>query len=59
LIDLLPCWIVFAETRSDSNKSKRYVRLKADAKKIPLADYDDNSCVNELEKEGFFKKLTQ
>ena len=35
-MDLLPCWIVFAGTQSDTNKSKRYVRLKADAKKIPL-----------------------
>ena len=33
--------------------------IESDAKKTPVAAYYDNRYVNELEKEGFFKKLWQ
>ncbi len=36
-----------------------YFGSAAAAKKLPLTAYFDNRFVNELEKEGFFKRLLQ
>ena len=36
-----------------------YFGSEAAAKKLPLTAYFDNRFVNELEKEGFFKRLWQ